>query len=91
MTQIIRKNKILNVLHNKKLKKSYVFEKTKENARFFPIYWTEDYVIGKKLETDKNLDGCLPDEILDEKSRAIKKGITEFDNTILIKYYFRKK
>lgn len=91
MTQIIRKNRILNILHNKKKNKSYVFEKTKENASFFPIYWTEDYVIGKKLETDKNLDGCLPDVILDEKNRAIKKGITEFDNPVLIKYYFRKK
>ena len=91
MTQIIRKNKILNVIHNKKTNKSYVFEKTKENAGFFPIYWTEDYVIGKKLETDKSLDGCLPDEILDIRNRAIKKGISEFDNPVLIKYNFRKK
>jgi len=91
MTQIVRKNKILNIFHDKKLNKSYVFEKFIEDARFFPIYWTEDYVIGKKLETDKNLDGCLPDEILDKKNIAIKMGITEFDNPVLIKYYFRKK
>ncbi|NCB69924.1 MAG: 6-bladed beta-propeller [Bacteroidia bacterium] len=91
MTQIVRKNKVINVLHNKKLNKSFVFEKTKENASFFPIFWTEEYVIGKKLETENSLDGCLPDEILDDRNRAIKNSITEFDNPILIKYYFRNK
>jgi len=91
MTQIMRKNKMLNILHNKKTNKNYVFEKTIEKAQIFPLIWTNDYIIGRKRDTDKSLDGCLPDEILDIRNRAIKKGISEFDNPVLIKYYFRKK
>jgi hypothetical protein len=90
MAQLFRNNKILNVLYNIETKKSIVFDKTIENARFFPIYWTDDFIIGKKLETETSLDGCLPDEILDAKAKLMKSQINEMDNPILIKYHFRR-
>lgn len=90
-TQIMRKNKNISILYNKKTKKEYVFEKTTENANFFPLFWTEEYVIGYIPEIEEiGINDIIPDQILNEKNRAIKKGITEFNNPILIKYYFKK-
>lgn len=90
-TQIMRKNKNISILFNKKTKKEYVFEKTTENTNFFPLFWTEEYVIGYIPEIEEiGINDIIPDQILNEKNRAIKKGITEFNNPILIKYYFKK-
>ncbi len=91
-TRLIRKNRHLNIFYNKKTKTSCVFEKTRENAYFYPIYWVDDFVIGFKpnsIYTDNK--ETLPDMILDEENIKKKKQHKEFDNPILVKYYFKKK
>ena len=93
-TQLIRKNKRINVFHNKKNKQGLVFEKTKENVYFYPAYWTDDFVIGyvpthlPLVETD--LEKVIPDTILDQKNIDKKNNLNEDDNPILMKYYFKK-
>jgi hypothetical protein len=90
-TQIMRKSKNVSIFYNKETKQNYVFEKTVEGANIFPIFWTEDYVIGIVPEIKEvSVNDILPDKILDEKSRANKMKISEFDNPILIKYHFKK-
>lgn len=89
-TQIHRKNRNINILYNKKNSKKYVFEKTIEGAYFYPIYWTSEYVIGTIPQSIAKVDEVLPNKILDNKNASIKKLINEFDNPILIKYYFKK-
>ena len=90
-TQIMRNSKNVNIFYNKETKQNYVFEKTVEGANIFPIFWTEDYVIGFVPEIKEiSIDDILPDKILDEKNRANKMKISKFDNPILIKYYFKK-
>lgn len=90
-TQIMRKNKNMSIFYNKETKQNYVFEKTIEGASVFPVFWTEEYVIGIVPEIKEiSMDDIIPDKILDENNRAIKMKISEFDNPILIKYYFKK-
>lgn len=90
-TQIMRKNKNMSIFYNKETKQNYVFEKTIEGASVFPVFWTDEYVIGIVPEIKEiSMDDIIPDKILDENNRAIKMKISEFDNPILIKYYFKK-
>ena len=87
--QITRKNKLINIFHNKKTKKNYVFENSIEGAKFNPIYWNNEYVIGIHLDSKKSLNETIPDNILDNENIKKKNQISEFDNPILIKYYFK--
>lgn len=87
-TQIWRKNKLVNIFYNPTTKKEYVFEKTAEGARFFPLFWRENYVIGIHIEELGSLDETIPNTILDEKNIKIKEQLDEYDNPVLIKYYF---
>lgn len=87
-TQIWRKGKRINIFHDKIKNKNYVFEQTIENARFYPLFWHDEYVIGFHYEDLGDIEDTIPDQILDEKNIKIKKRIGEFDNPILIKYFF---
>ncbi|MFA5045603.1 MAG: 6-bladed beta-propeller [Paludibacter sp.] len=87
--QITRKNKLINIFYNKKTKKNYVFENSIEGAKFYPIYWNDNYVVGIHLDYRKSLDETIPDMILDKENIKKKNQISEFDNPILIKYYFK--
>jgi hypothetical protein len=91
-TQVIRKNKYINIFYNKKTQRPVVFEKTTENAYFLPLYWTDDFVIGWQYQPlpDMDLDEVIPDAILDDENIERKKRHNEFDNPLLIKYYFKK-
>lgn len=89
--QIIRKNKNINIFYNKKTKQKYIFEKTTEGASIYPIYWNEDYIVGIQVKSESGSNDVIPDKVLDEKNIAIKKCINEFNNPILVKYYFREK
>ncbi|MPM77335.1 hypothetical protein SDC9_124338 [bioreactor metagenome] len=89
-TQIYRKNKPVNIFYNKISKTTMVFEKTTEGVIIFPIYWTDEYAAGLIPESENSLNSALPDAILDEQNKTIKQHINEFDNPILIKYYFKK-
>jgi len=89
-TQITRKNKFINIIYDTSKNKKFVFEKSTEGAMFNPIFWTNDYVIGIHLDPNKSYDETIPNTILDDKNILTKKKINEFDNPILIKYYFKK-
>lgn len=69
--------------------KNFVFEKTIENATFHPLSWHEDYVMGYFSDEWGNLDETIPNAILDNQALEIKENLTEYDNPILIKYYFK--
>jgi hypothetical protein len=88
---IMRKDKIINIMYSKTKKQTLVFEKTTENAGFYPAYWTEDFVIGRIPDfLLENLDAVIPDAILDPENIERKNQYSEFDNLLLIKYYFKK-
>lgn len=90
--QLWREGKRINIFHDKTNLKNYVFERTIENAGIAPLYWHEDYMIGcytADIIDAIDIDDFIPDAILDEKNIAIKKRLTENDNPILIKYYFK--
>jgi hypothetical protein len=96
-TQVIRRNKLINVLYNKNDRKASVFEKTKESLHIYSFYWADDFVIGyipdsRALDPflEKDLEKVIPDAILDAESIEKKKRRDEFDNPFLIKYYFKK-
>jgi hypothetical protein len=91
-SQIMRKDKYINIMYHKIKKQTLLFEKTTENAGFYPVYWTEDFVIGRIPENflPENLDAIIPDAILDDENIERKKRYNEFDNPILVKYYFKK-
>lgn len=87
--QIWRKGKHINIFHNKKNNKNYVFEKTLENATFHPLTWNEDYVIGYYSDEWGKIEETIPNEILDKDNLIIKNMRGEDDNPVLIKYYFK--
>lgn len=87
-TQITRKNTQINIFHEKKTKKNYVFKNSIEGAKLYPLYWCNDYIIGIHFDNRTSLDETIPNEILDAGNIEKKKLISEFDNPILIKYYF---
>lgn len=90
-TQLWRKNKRINVFYNKDDRNnSYVFDKTIEGAEFYPILWHDDYVIGLYSNDFGTIDNTIPDSILDNENRLVKENISDFDNPILIKYYFKR-
>lgn len=87
-TQLWRKNKRMNVFFDKVKNIQYVFNKTTENANFYPLTWTNEYVIGFYSDLLGPIDETLPDAILNSQARKIKESITEYDNPVLIIYYF---
>ena len=89
-TQIWRKGKHINIFHDKTNDKNYIFEKTIENATFHPLSWYEDYVIGYYSDEWGTIEETLPDAILDNNNIRIKEQLNEYDNPVLIKYYFKK-
>jgi hypothetical protein len=90
-TQIWRKGRRVNIFHDKINNNNYVFERTEEDARFYPLFWHEDYVIGFHCEDLGNIDETIPDTILDKRNIGIKEKIGKYDNPILIKYHFQLK
>jgi hypothetical protein len=87
-TQIWRKGKRINIFHDKMNGNNYVFDKTIEDAGFYPLFWHNDYVLGFHYEDLGNIEETIPNKILDEQNIEIKKRIGEYDNPILIKYHF---
>lgn len=89
-SQIWRKGKHVNIFHDKKNNKNYLFERTIENATFHPLSWHEDYVIGFYSDEWGERKETIPDAILNDKNTKIINQWNEYDNPILIKYYFKK-
>jgi hypothetical protein len=87
--QIVRKNQNINLLHNISEGKTRVFTEFSEGATFFPIFWNDEFVIGLGPFAGYN-EETIPDAILDDRNLEIKRNICEFDNPVLIKYYFRR-
>lgn len=89
-TQIGRKNQIFNIFHDKESLENIIFAETKEKAKFRPVYWSDDFVIGLSTgEGIDKIDEVAPNSVLDEVNIAKKNKITEEDNPILIKYKFK--
>ena len=86
---VLRKDKHINLWHYKAKNKTVVFEKTTEGAYFWPIYWTDSFVIGI-IPGIYNLNDVVPDNILDEENLKKKNQYNEDDNPILIRYQFKK-
>jgi hypothetical protein len=91
-SQIMRKDRYINIMYHKTRKRTLLFEKTTENAGFYPLYWTDDFVTGCIPENflPENLDAVIPDAILDAENIERKNQYSEFDNPLLIKYCFKK-
>ena len=92
-SQVLRKDRYKNILHHKANNKTLVFDETIEGAHFYPIYWTDDFVIGtipeKLFFKDVSLNSVIPDIILDAENIEKKNKLDEFDNPILVRYYFK--
>ncbi|GHU92131.1 hypothetical protein FACS1894155_12350 [Bacteroidia bacterium] len=89
--QIARNGKMVNLWHKISEKKTFVFEKTIENAAFYPLYWDDAFVIGfGPFGGHSVLEETVPDIILNKEDLIKKRQIEENDNPVLIKYYFKK-
>lgn len=88
-SQVVRKNKVINVFHNKETRNNLIFEKTSEGANLNLVFWSDRYAIGICPEIHLTIDDILPNEILDKRNIKIKEEINEFDNPILIRYNFK--
>ena len=87
--QVTRRGEWVNIFHNISEDRAIVFTETTESARFYPIFWSDEFVIGWGPFADRFLR-TAPDAILDERNLEIKRNIDEFDNPTLIKYWFRR-
>jgi hypothetical protein len=87
--QITRKNQTINLLHNIFEGKTCVFTKFSEGIAFFPIFWSDEFVIGLGPFAGYN-EETISNVILDEENLEIKRNIDEYDNPVLVKYYFKK-
>lgn len=86
--QVVRKNKHLNVFYNNVKGESVIFEKTKEGVSFYPVYWTEDWMIGTNQIL--KLEDLFPPAFEDASLSRQLNSIREEDNPVLIKYAFKK-
>lgn len=87
-TQLYRHNKPINIFYDRKSQESIVFEKSAEGAYIYPFLWGEDYLIGIP-DWQYSLDETVPDVLLDSIAIRKKQNITDSDNPVLIKYFFR--
>jgi|AGTN01.2.fsa_nt_gi hypothetical protein len=88
-TMLNRKNKLLNIFHHKLSEKTYVFDQTLEKAKLYPLYWSDNYMIGFMPEIVSDFNEIIPDNILNEENIQIKKKLSEYDNPVLVKYHFK--
>ncbi len=77
----------VHVFYDKISNKSRVIEEFAEGLRFFPLYWSNDYVVGISEAHEKT---AINKDILDEENAQIFLSIKELDNPCLVKYYFKK-
>jgi len=89
-TKISRKDKLICIFYNKLSKKTYVFEKTTEKLKIYPLFWTDSYMIGFIPDKVSVINDIIPDIILSKENIKIKNKLSKFDNPVLVKYYFKK-
>ncbi len=89
-TKLNRKNRHFNIFYDKLHKKSIVFDQTIENVQLFPLFWSDNYMIGFIPDIITEIDDIIPDNILNEKNIQLKRNLSQFDNPILVKYYFKQ-
>ena len=87
--RLMRNNQSINLFHSIADEHTLVFTEFSEGASFVPLFWTDEFVIGHGPFADL-FEDTIPDAILDERNREIKRNICEFDNPVLIKYFFRR-
>lgn len=85
-TKLGRKNQHLNIFHHKSSKKTYIFDQTVEKAELFPLFWSDNYMIGFIPDIVSEIDNIIPDNILDEKNIQLKNKLSEYDNPVLLQY-----
>lgn len=86
--RIYRKNKGINIFYHKEEGDYFIFENFSEGATIHPVYWTNAYIVGT-LDEDEKTERILPENILTEKNKEIINNLNEFDNPVLIMYYFK--
>jgi hypothetical protein len=87
--QIVRRGQFINLLHSISEERTYAFTKFSEGATFFPLFWSDEFVIGHGPYAGYG-EETIPDAILDDENLERKRNIDEFDNPVLIKYFFRR-
>ena len=88
-THVLRKGKNITIFHDKKNGKNYVFEKTTEGLILFPLVWNDEYIISYFEQVGVSNEEMLPDDTLNDRNIKIRNNWAEFDNPILVKYYFK--
>ena len=86
---VLRRNQFIHLLHNIAEERTHVFTEFADGITFYPRFWSEEFVIGLGPFAGYR-EETIPDAILDERNLAIKRNICEFDNPVLIKYWFRR-
>ena len=84
---VLRRNQFIHLLHNISKGHTHVFTEFSESAPFIPLFWSDEFVIGLGPFGGYGKE-TIPDEILDDRNLEIKRNICEFDNPVLIKYFF---
>ena len=88
--QIVRRGQYVNLFHNIAEGRTHVFTEFFEGATFYPIFWSDKFVIGQGPFAGYYFKDTIPDAILDAQNLEIKRNICEFDNPMLVKYWFRR-
>ena len=86
---LTRKSQNVHLFHNIDEGHTLVFTEFSEGATFLPLYWSDEFVIGHGPFAGYG-ENTIPDAILDARNLEIKRNICEFDNPVLIKYWFRR-
>lgn len=84
--QLIIKNDFYNIFWKKEDRKTLFLKETEEGANMYPIYWTNDYMIGLAFPS---LEDVLPPSLRTEEINTKINSLKEDDNPILLKYYFK--
>lgn len=84
--QLIVKNKYLNLFYDRAQSSYILFEKTKEGAAFYPIAWTNDYIIS--IVRDIALEDLLPSSLLNADLKKKLDNLKDDDNPVLVKHTF---
>lgn len=83
--QLWRKGNHLNIFHDRENNRNFIF---RNSPSFFnPLLWNDEYVVGY-YENPEDLNKFIPD--ISSNYKSIRDELSEFDNPVLIKYYFEK-
>ena len=83
--QLVIKDKQINVFYDEKKKSPIIFEKTEEGANLYPIYWTDEYMIGLARPS---IEKIIPKGLQNQGIKIKIDQLSDESNPFLIKYTF---